>query len=231
MNQVFDKRAAEIASFLRKERGPAPLLVMKGDAAVLCIYEAIGEAFGGVSSKAIADQLGACQAKQLDVFISSEGGDSFEGLAIFNMISRFPGKKTTCVDGIAASAASIILMAGDERLAMPNSQVMIHSPWSIGAGTAADLRQLADVLEKADGNIADLYAKRCGLKAEDVRAMMAATTYFTADEALAGGLVDRVCEPMAPADPKKKMPAARAGSSLSALDIARLRSRAVAGLR
>jgi ATP-dependent protease ClpP protease subunit len=192
---ILNTRAAEIAAQTRKERQPGPLLVNRGEASQLLIYQPIGDVFGGVTSRQVAEALGQAKGRTLEAFISSEGGDIFEGMAIMNLISRFDGRKTAYVDGIAASAASVILMAFDDRVAMPSSQVMVHHAWAGAQGSAAELRKLADVLDQTDGQIIDVYARRCSQPADVVRGWLDAETYFTAEAALDAGLVDRIAEP------------------------------------
>lgn len=176
-----------------------------GDApasAEIMIYEEIG--YFGVSAADFATELKALDVGQIDVRINSPGGEVWDGLAIYNALRDHPANVTTHVDGIAASAASIILQAGDNRLAAKASQVMIHDGWGLVVGGAEDMRAMADLLDQTNGMLAGIYADRAGGTPEDWRAAMQAETWYTGSEAAAAGLVDAVDGPAEedPADSK-----------------------------
>lgn len=127
----------------------------------------------------------------IDIFINSGGGDVFAGIAIFNMIARYgKGRKRVYIDGLAASIASVIAMAGDTIVMPENAMMMIHNAWTIACGNKADLRKIADEMEKIDGIIADTYASRGG--GADFAKLMDAETWFTAAEAHDAGLCDAI---------------------------------------
>jgi ATP-dependent protease ClpP protease subunit len=128
----------------------------------------------------------------LDIHINSGGGDVADGIAIKNAISSYPGRKRTVVDGLAASIASVIAQAGDERVMEPGAMLMIHDPLTYAAGNAADMRKIADTLDKHGDNLASIYAARAGGTAEQWRQTMQGEKWYTADEAVAAGLADRV---------------------------------------
>ena len=163
----------------------------------LYLYDAIGSGMfgGGISAKMVADALaGAKGAKELRVFINSPGGDVFDGVSIFNQISRFPGRKKVTIDGIAASAASMIAMAGDEIEMAIGSMMMIHQAWGMCVGNSDDMRKTAEELEKVtDTAVLGLYA-RTKLPAEKIAAMMRAETWLTPQEAVELGFADRAIE-------------------------------------
>lgn len=121
----------------------------------------------------------------LEIHINSAGGDVFAGFAICNMLRSCKGRKTVCIDGLAASVASVIAMAGDEILMPANAYMMIHKAWTAGTGNADELRKLADTLEKIDEGICTTYLSRAkdGTDAEVLRQKMAAETWLTAAEA------------------------------------------------
>ncbi|MDB5380230.1 MAG: peptidase ClpP, partial [Rubritepida sp.] len=123
-----------------------------------------------------------------------------DGMAIFNMLSQ-RGNVTTVVDGVAASAASIVLMAGTKRHAYSSSLVMIHRAWALSIGNEADMSATAEILRKTDGMMAAIYAGRGSLPVEDYAAAMQAETYYTGPEALTAGLLDAVIEHPDPAMP------------------------------
>lgn len=146
----------------------------------------------GVSAIDFVAQLAAIQG-DLVVHINSPGGDVFDGLAIYNSLAQRPGNVTTVVDGLAASAASFIAMAGKTRMVCPGAMFMIHEAAGLCMGNAADMRELADLLDKVSDNLAGIYAERSG-RADGWRDAMKKETWYTADEAVAAGLAHRVAE-------------------------------------
>ena len=155
--------------------------------AVVALDDEIG--FWGTQAKDFRALIDAVDG-DLDVEINSPGGDVFAGLGMFNMIRSFAasGKKvTTRVTGVAASIASIIMLAGDKREMPKNAFAMIHSPMSGTYGTAEELRETADTVDKIGASLRDIYVNRMGMKPEAVDAMMAKDTWLTADECLENG--------------------------------------------
>lgn len=149
----------------------------------------------------------------IDVAINSRGGEVDHALSIFNFLKNHPAKVNMRVDGVAMSAASIILMAGDE-IAMPaNAILMIHSPWSYASGNADDLRQAAEVLDTFESALVETYQARSGKTADELKTMLADETFMTAKEAVANGFADRVI-PL-----KAEARAASAVAYAAALDI------------
>ena len=144
-----------------------------------------------VTPQTFKDELAQC-AGPLDVYINSGGGDAFAGHAIYNILKRYEGRTTVYIDGVAASIASVIAMAGD-RIVMPaNALMMIHNAWGDGRGNAAAHRELADTLDRLDQTIVGVYADRTGTDRQKIAAMMSAETWFTAAEALEAGLVEEI---------------------------------------
>lgn len=131
-------------------------------------------------------------ATSVTVSIHSGGGDVFEGWAIYNTLRTSGLQVTTRVDGIAASMASIILLAGKRVQVSQNSLVMIHDPWTYTEGTAAEIRKAAELLEKVGGLLKSEYVRRTGLDEAEVAAMMAATTWMDPAEAVAKGFADEI---------------------------------------
>lgn len=140
--------------------------------------------------KADLDALG--EVAQLDIYINSGGGDVFAGNAIYNMLRRHKAHKTVYVDGLAASIASVIAMAGDKIVMPENAMLMIHNAWTIAWGNKADMRKIADEMDKIDGLIAGVYADKAGRENAEFAALMDAETWFTAEEAVAAGLADEI---------------------------------------
>lgn len=148
----------------------------------------------GVTAIDFIQQLAAING-DLEVHINSPGGDVFDGLAIYNSLAQRPGNVTTVIDGLAASAASFIAMAGKTRVIAPGAMMMIHDAAGLCIGNAADMRELAELLDKVSDNIASIYADHDATNSgTDWRAAMKAETWYTADEAVAAGLAHRVAE-------------------------------------
>lgn len=158
------------------------------------VYDAIGDdgPFGtGVSAKDFAAQLSTVKGP-LDVHINSYGGSVKDGIAITSAIRSHNGPKRTIVDGMACSAASVIMQAGDERIVQPGAMVMIHDASAGVIGNATEMQKAADELDKFSDNIAQVYADRAGGTPEQWRAAMRNETWYTADEAVDAGLADSV---------------------------------------
>lgn len=142
--------------------------------------------------KADLDALG--EIDQLHVYINSDGGDVFAGQAIHSMLKRHKAQVIVYVDGLAASIASVIAMAGDVVRMPRNAMLMIHNPSTIAWGNAEDLRQLADALDKIRDAILTTYQDKTGLGTEELVAMLDAETWMTAEEAIAQGFADEIEE-------------------------------------
>lgn len=160
-------------------------------AAEVFIYDEIGGSFG-VSADEFVQDLQNIDADRIDVRINSPGGSVFDAIAIYNALVKHPADVTCYVDALAASAASIIAMAGDTVVMMVGSQMMIHDALGIEMGNAADMREMADFLDRQSDNIASIYGNRAGGDVKDWRAKMLAETWLFADEAVTMGLADSV---------------------------------------
>lgn len=161
--------------------------------AEVLIYDEIGSSWwGGVSAKSFAKDLSAIEATDITVRLNSPGGDVFEGIAILNALRNHKARITVYVDGIAASAASFIAMAGDEIVMCRNAEMMIHDAWGYCGGNAAEVRKYADELDRVSDNIASIYADRTDATTEEWRDVMRDEVWYSADEAVAAGLADRV---------------------------------------
>ena len=161
----------------------------------LSIYDEIGAY--GVSAKSFIAEIGTLETgTDLDLRLNSPGGSVFDAVAIYNALQRHDGKVTVTIDGIAASAASYIAMAGDEIVMPENAFLMIHDPSGLVMGTAGDMRDMADALDKIAGSLIEGYAAKSGKPDDEIAALMAAEAWFDATEALEAGLADRVAEPV-----------------------------------
>ncbi len=167
--------------------------------ATLRLYDPIDSYGGdwGVSAKEFAVALAALPAdtSEIRLHVNSPGGEVFEAVAIMNQLRAHRARVVAVVDGIAASAASVLVASADEAVMGRNATAMIHDAWGMTIGNAADMRQTADVLDKLSDNLADVYgARNATTAAIDWRAAMRAETWFTADEAVAAGLADSVAD-------------------------------------
>ena len=138
-----------------------------------------------ITPNEVKELLDSVKNKDLDIFINSSGGNVFAGLAIYHMLKRHEGKKTVYVDGIAASIASIIAMAGDEINIPKNAYLMIHRSWIYTAGNKNDLLDTIAMLEKTDMNMADIYYEKAleGVTSEKILELMDNETWLTGKEA------------------------------------------------
>lgn len=165
------------------------------DPAELLIYDEIGGGgflFGGISASDVVNALAGFGGADLHVRINSPGGDVFDGVAMYNTLLAYPGNVTVTVDGLAASAASLVAMAGDRVVMQRASQLMIHDVWTMAVGNAADMREYADLLDQLSDMLAGVYADRASGTASDWRDIMRAETWYAPDEAVTAGLADAV---------------------------------------
>jgi ATP-dependent protease ClpP protease subunit len=157
----------------------------------MLVYEEIGEDYwsgGGVTAKTVKDQLdGAGVYSRISLRINSPGGDAFEGVAIGNLLKSTGKPIDVYIDGIAASAASIIAMCGDTITMGHNTMMMIHNAWSIEMGDNRAMAKMAERLSKIDAAIAQTYVNRTGKSMDDVRAMMDEETWMSAEECVEMG--------------------------------------------
>lgn len=170
----------------------------QGDSAEILIYEEIGASFwgGGVDPKQFAMDLKALgDIKTLNVRVNSPGGDVFDGATIYNQLAQHPATVNVYVDGLAASAASLVAMAGDKIFMADNAMMMIHNAWGCTAGDANELRLFADVLQKVSESMCSTYAKRTGMKAADVQALMDKETWLSAQDCIDEGFADEIVQP------------------------------------
>lgn len=179
------------------------------------IYDEIGsDGWGceGVTASAIAEALKG--AGNVTVNINSPGGDFFEGMAIYNLLRAHAGVVTVNVVSMAASAASIIAMAGNQIRIAEAGYLMIHDVWGMTVGNKQDLQRSLDLFTQFDASAAAIYAKRSGCSPEDAAALMDAETWLSGPDAVAQGFADALL----PADDVAEDPAARAsGAVLSAV--------------
>lgn len=161
----------------------------------LLLYGDVGNPWGdanGFTPRDVVEALVEHGPGDVTVRLNSGGGIATDGVAIYSILLAHAGKVTVYVDGIAASAASLILMAGEKRIIRRGAMVMIHDTGTITFGNADEHRSSADTLDKLSGQYAAIYAAATGMEPDAVRALMRAETWLTADEALAQSFVTAV---------------------------------------
>lgn len=159
----------------------------------ISVFDVIGQDYWtgeGVTAKRIAAALRSIGERDVVVNINSPGGDMFEGLAIYNLLREHKGHVTVKVLGVAASAASIIAMAGDEVQIARAGFLMIHNAWVFAAGNRHDFRDYADYLEPFDASMADIYVARSGQDLAAVQKMMDGETWIGGSAAIEQGFAD-----------------------------------------
>lgn len=230
-------KAYEIAAKHRQERfanAVVPLFAKKADTAGdLWVYDVIGEDWwtgAGVTAKKVVDALAELKGiKTLNIFINSPGGDVFEAKAILTNLLRFEAEKVVHVDGIAASAATFIAMAGDRIITAPHATWMVHEASAMAFGRAEDMRAMADVLDQQNRDLAETYAKQTGKTVDEMLQVMADETWMGAQEALDAGFTDEIAEPdedeQAPEEAKASALVAAAVSTAERIQAARERRR------
>lgn len=154
------------------------------------LYGEIGDSFwGGTSDADFASMLKDHGPGDLTVVINSPGGDVFAGVSIYNQLRRHPGNVSVVVEGLAASIASVIAMAGDTIEVSGSSFLMIHNPWTIAVGESKEFRKTADLLDSVKAEIIEAYATR-GVDDQQISDWMDEETWFNGAEAVAAGLAD-----------------------------------------
>jgi ATP-dependent Clp protease protease subunit len=153
------------------------------------IYDVI-DAWWGANATDLITALAAAGEREVHAHINSPGGDVFEGRAMAAALAAHPGNVITHIDGLAASAATYVALAGSEVRITRGGMVMIHEGWTMGWGNKRELGKTVDLLDKVDRQIAADYAAKTGLPLDEVLKLMEAETWYTEDEALAAKLVD-----------------------------------------
>jgi ATP-dependent protease ClpP protease subunit len=168
-----------------------------GEVRVYGLITSSGGGFFGsdddVTPKAFADELKALgEVSEIDIYINSPGGDPFAATAIYSMLKRHAATKTVYIDGIAASAASLIAMVGDKVIMPSNTLMMIHEPAAGMYGTAEEHDRAAESLRVIAKSMAATYREKSGLEEAEILAIMAAETWYTAEEAVEKGFADEI---------------------------------------
>lgn len=162
-----------------------------GGLAEITLYDTI-DRFYGISAASIYDQLKELgDIKQIRARINSSGGSVFEGIAIYNILKHHSARVTISIDGLAASMASVIAMAGDSIEIGDGAYMMIHDPLGDVKGNAEEMRDMADLLDKMRDQLIGIYARRTSQTNDQIMEWMKNETWMTADEAIANGFADR----------------------------------------
>lgn len=190
MKALADSTAAPTAFFFEEPT----LLVDDGDGPFqIYFYDMIDDWFG-ISAAMVVEALMMADGRDVLVHLDSPGGMVTEGLAIHSTLKQYSGDLTVRVEGLAASAASFVMLAGDSVLIEPNAMVMIHDAWDITIGPASEHRKTADLLDKVSDNIASMYATKAGTDAAEWRTAMLEETWYVGEEAVTAGLADALTE-------------------------------------
>jgi ATP-dependent protease ClpP protease subunit len=160
----------------------------------LYVYGDIGP--GGIEARAVTEALkGRDTMQRLDVYLSSPGGSPFEGIAIASVLGRWRGRSTVHIDGLAASAASLVALAGQRTHISADGTFMIHRAWTLAAGDRNELEHTMQTLDHVDRIMASIYARKTGMEAEELLARMSGEWWMDADTALKFGFVDAIAAP------------------------------------
>lgn len=162
------------------------------DEAEVFVYGDIGGWLDGVNADDFVREIAGIKADTISVRINSPGGVVFDGVAIYNALAQHAAKVVATVEGIAASIASVILMAADEIRIVEGAHIMVHRPWSFAIGDAEAMRKEADVLDSLEAGIIDIYEARTGAGRADLEAWVAGETWFDAKGAVANGFADTI---------------------------------------
>ncbi|WP_162463103.1 head maturation protease, ClpP-related [Paenibacillus psychroresistens] len=167
------------------------------NSAELTIYSPIDDEeswwYDSVTPKSLMRELDAAgDVTEIVVRINSGGGSAFAGLTIYELLKNHKASITTRIDGLAASAASIIAMAGDKIVMGTGAMMMVHNPWTMAMGESKDLRHTADVLDQVAKSLISVYQDRTGLDPKDIKKLLDKETWLTADEAVSQGFADEV---------------------------------------
>lgn len=167
----------------------------RGSRGEIWLYDQVGQSFwgDGISAKSFQKELGNLgKVSTITLHVNSPGGDVFDGFAIYNQLKQHPARIEVSIDGIAASIASIISMAGDQISIAKNGMMMIHNPHGMAIGGADEMERVAALLKQVKGNLVQTYVDRTGAETDQISNWMDDETWMTAETALQYGFVDHV---------------------------------------
>lgn len=190
-------RRNNLAQLLMQNRDKPRSFEIKAedDEATIYVYDVIGaDWFGGVGAQQFAQELSGIKAGTIHLRINSPGGDVWDARAMMTALRQHSAKVVAHIDGVAASAATMLAMAADEVEITRGAEFMIHNAWTIALGNRNDFLLVAERLEKVDSEILNDYVARTGRERDELAGWMDAETWFSAEEAVENGFADRVVE-------------------------------------
>ena len=194
LNYRNSKNAMAVASYWGKSLDKQDWYSIKaldGGTTEIFIYDVIG--WPWCDAGELVQHLATVRDKPVVARINSPGGDCFDGLSIYNALANHPGGITIRIEGMAASMASVIAMAGGKNVeAYSNTMMMVHNAWIYAAGNHHELREIADISEKISGQMADIYIGKTKTGIREMKQLMDAETYMTAEEAKKKGFISTI---------------------------------------
>lgn len=181
---------------LNQSKGQPLKAEVTAEEATIYLYDVIvaDSYWGGISAIDFIKELIAITAPIIHLRVNSPGGDVFAALSMAQAMREHKSKIIVHVDGIAASATTFLVCAADESIINKSGTFMIHNAWTFAAGNANDFLKMADLLNKTDMAIADIYITKTNQSAEDIKAAMDAETYYFGQEAVDAGFIDSIAE-------------------------------------
>ncbi len=169
----------------------------------IIVYDIIGPSWGGMAgADEFVEALAMFKGQDISVRINSPGGSADEGLAMYHALKRHSGTVTTWNDSVAASAASVLFLGGSVRMAAKQSRVMIHEANTMAMGGKAEFLKVAEVLDKYNQDIVEIYSEATGIEEKEVAALMADETWYRAQESVDAGFATAIFEPDKPVESK-----------------------------
>jgi ATP-dependent Clp endopeptidase proteolytic subunit ClpP len=186
----------------KKYKQPFEIRSQSETKAEIAIYGAIGGGFfeEGIDAKTVLEEIKKLPktVNEITVRINSPGGDVFQGIAIYNVLKQHKAKKKVYIDGLAASIASVIMLAGDEVIIGEGALVMVHLPWTWAAGNRNDLENSINRLMDVEEQMVSIYTKKTGLSRAEIKALLEKETWMDSEQAIDQGFVDSKVEDTVP---------------------------------
>jgi ATP-dependent Clp protease protease subunit len=191
-----------LLEFKSRAEQPFSIKAKSDTSAEIIFYGTVGGDWfdEGITAKAFSEELKklSSSVKNLSIRINSPGGSVFEGITIYNRLKQHKSKKTVYIDGLAASIASVIALAGDEIIMGDGAMYMIHLPWTIAMGDRREMENVADLLAGIEEQMIGIYAKASGLDRMEVKKMMEDETWMDAQAAIDFGFVTKMADESLP---------------------------------